>query len=785
MKTWLWAVCLTVLCAGAAGATCASPANAVEAENCLPGDPQSAWDISPAAGDPSIGGYAAQFTYNRGQTAQFKVKSDGPYRVDVYRLGYYGGLGARKVATLAGTAPAQPPCDTDSTNGLIDCGNWTVTASWDIPADAVSGIYVAKLVRTDTGGASHVPFVVRHDGGAENILFQTADTTWQAYNPWGGSSLYINGPTGSGWYKVSYNRPMTTRGSYPLSLFHQEYPMVRWLEANGYDVAYFTNWDAATRGGQILNHRVFMPVGQQEYISKEDRASIEAARAAGVHLAFIESVWGTWKTRWEDGGRTLVCYKESARGHIDPQDPPSWTGFWRDNHYSPTSDGGRPENALVGQSFSADAIRGDALLIPAEFGDLRFWRNTAVAAQSPGQVMSFPSLLGPEWDVDFDNGSRPAGLIRMSSTTVTVPKALNETYQFLDNVPITHRVVLYKHASGALVFATGTMDWPWGLDNVHSGGGGVPVQPALRQATVNILADMGVQPASLQPGLTPASASTDAAPPVAYVTPPSGAAVGQTQLLTGTATDSGGVVAGVEVSTDGATWHPAEGRGSWRYAWRVTGPASVRARAVDDSANIGSPTAPLAVVPGGGPPAGPAVADIVPSSAPVGAEPLSLTVEGSGFMSGAVVRWDDEPKPTTYMGAGMLRAALSADDLMDPGPHAITVMNPTGTVSAQAKDFLVIGPAATALSDAKIFPNPWRADRHAGVGVTFGSLPPASEVKLFTASGRHVRTLDAGTGTSVWDLKSDDGSAAASGYYLYLISDGAGGHRRGTLALIR
>ena len=110
-----------------------------------------------------------------------------------------------------------------------------------MPADAVSGIYFARLVRTDgTAGASHVFFVVRDDDGGSDMLFQTSDTTWQAYNPYGGNSLYVGAPAGRA-YKVSYNRPFTTRGNAPEDwVFNAEYPMVRFLESNGYDVSYIS-----------------------------------------------------------------------------------------------------------------------------------------------------------------------------------------------------------------------------------------------------------------------------------------------------------------------------------------------------------------------------------------------------------------------------------------------------------------------------------------------------------------------------------------------------------------
>ena len=134
--------------------------------------------------------------------------------MDIYRLGYYGGSGARLVAgnvlPTASLPQNQPNPITNSATGLIDCGNWAESASWAVPADATSGVYIAKLIRADTGGASHIIFIVRDDAGSSDLLFQTSDTTWQAYNSYGGNSLYVGSPAGRA-YKVSYNRPDISR----------------------------------------------------------------------------------------------------------------------------------------------------------------------------------------------------------------------------------------------------------------------------------------------------------------------------------------------------------------------------------------------------------------------------------------------------------------------------------------------------------------------------------------------------------------------------------------------
>src|SRR6185312_16218090 len=226
-------------------------------ENALPGAPQSQWDVS-GAGDATIQGFATDISYNVGQTVSFKINdtAKAAYHIDIYRMGYYQGNGARLITSIPATQTldqVQPSPKTDATTGLVDCGNWAVSATWSIPSDATSGIYFGKLTRNDTGGASHVVFIVRNDASHSTVLFQTSDATWEAYNTWGtaglnsGNSLYEeNGNTNLRAYKVSYNRPFTDRGlgggfGTENWLFHAEYPMVRWLESNGYDVSYFTD----------------------------------------------------------------------------------------------------------------------------------------------------------------------------------------------------------------------------------------------------------------------------------------------------------------------------------------------------------------------------------------------------------------------------------------------------------------------------------------------------------------------------------------------------------------
>ena len=588
--------------------------NPIVAENQLPGTPQSVWDVV-GAGDPAIQGFATDISVNVGQTIDFKINdtASAPYHIDIYRMGYYGGMGARKVATISSAQTVrkvQPAPLDDATTGLIDCGNWSVTASWAVPADAVSGIYFTKIVREDTGGASRIVFVVRNDASHSDLLFQTSDSTWQAYNTYGGNSVYSeDGDTGARAYKVSYNRPLVVEGNSGglgdyNSPFHAEYPMVRWLERNGFDVSYFTDVDSDRRGSEILQHKVFMSVGHDEYWSGGQRANVEAARDAGVNLAFFSGNEIFWKTRWESSVdasgtpyRTLVTYKESkADAKIDPA--PVWTGTWRDGRFSPPYDGGRPENALSGTMYMNDRTSTDigiSMTVPSTYSNLRFWRDTAVADLQAGQTATLGDrLVGYETDEDLDNGFRPAGLFRMSSTTFTTTTHVlgPSGGTVVGPGTSTHSITLYRANSGALVFGAGTVQWSWGLDGNHNDTSGTE-DPNIQQATVNLFADMGVQPLTLQTNLLQESMSTDVTRPTSTITTPTtglNVTAGVPVAIVGSAADTGGgVVAAVEVSTDGGqTWHPASGRQNWSYTWTpsVPGPVTILARASDDSGNV-------------------------------------------------------------------------------------------------------------------------------------------------------------------------------------------------------
>lgn len=590
-------------------AQAACTGNAVVCENQLPGTPESEWDID-GVGDTSIQGFATQISVNAGSQIQFKIDTDASaYSIKIYRLGWYQGNGARLVDTISPSASLpqnQPACATDDSTQMYDCGTWAVSASWNVPSTAVSGVYIARLIRSDTGGDSHIPFIVRNDGNTSTVLFQTSDTTWQAYNPYGGANFYSGGGPGRA-YKLSYNRPFSTRiwEKGRDFLFSNEYPMIRFLEQNGYDVSYVSGLDTSTDSNLITKHKVFMSVGHDEYWSLAQRQNVTAARDAGVNLAFFGGNDVYWKTRWEaseDGAntpnRTLVCYKDTwANTQIDPAGA---TATWRDPRFGDLGYG--PENSLIGTQFQAN-FSDLAIKVNSEEGKLRLWRNTTLANQSSGSTATLAAhTVGYESNEDVDNGYRPAGLARMSTTTGPVPEYLTDFGNTVAPGTTTHHLTQYRAASGALVFSAGTVQWSWGLDSHHDGDDVQPADPRMRQATANILADMSALPSTVAEDLTAPTKTTDTSAPTAAITSPAGGSslqAGDLVTVKGTASDAGGGrVAGIEVSVDGgATFHPADGRESWQYTGLLTGtgPDAIQARAVDDSANLQATPAKVSV----------------------------------------------------------------------------------------------------------------------------------------------------------------------------------------------
>ena len=449
---------LAVLAGGAeavlaAEAAPAAKGNPIQVENRKPGT--AGW-LRPAAAGRTIEGYASAVSVLPGASVALHVSTvpAARYRVVVYRLGWYQGLGARRIACLPSCTSdeqgsPQAVSAPDPSTGRFDAG-WPATDTLRVPADAVSGYYLVEFVLTSgpRSGAEALTYVIVRalPGRVSNALVQVPVNTWQAYNDWGGKSLYDNLSTGGRRAnRVSFERPYDwapSPGGQPLEW---EYPLVRWLERSGYDVSYQTDVDTDADPASLLRHRLVITAGHGEYWSKTIRDAFETARDSGGNLAFMGANIGYWQVRYEDGGQTIVAYK--SRNDPEP-DPALKTTMFRD---------------LVPPRYECELLgiqsQGVALNWPPSDYDV-----------VPG-ALSDPWMRGTRLQV----GAVLRGIVSVESDTIPGNQTAADSCGHKLTVFFHHETgsdksgnadaVRYAAPSGARVFASGSHTFAWGLDD--------------------------------------------------------------------------------------------------------------------------------------------------------------------------------------------------------------------------------------------------------------------------------------------------------------------------------
>lgn len=456
----------TALVVGAVMSIAQAAPNPIQVENARPGT--TAWlitnaavpDVNAQTTPAAVEGYASAASINRGDSITFYVNTSDPsYTLQVFRLGYYGGRGGR-AETAAITLPRIPQAipTPDPTTGMVDC-NWTpsyvlTTSNPNDPTDWVSGIYVALLTGTTSGLQSYIVFVVRDDSRPSDVLFQTAVATSAAYDNWGGKSLYTyNSSLGVAAVKVSLNRPFVD-GQGTGDVLGQELNQMAFMERQGYDVTYSTDVDTHTSPAQLLQHKVFLAVGHDEYWSWEMRQNVTAALNAGVYLGFFGANDIYWQIRYEaspatgQANRVIVCYKTLADAE-DPMAANSSTHYlitdqWRNFKISFP---GLPEAQLIGEMYNGQ----EPMDVPIVVTNASNW-VFAGSGLVNGSKMN--GLQGWEADQIYASGISPANVIKLAESPYTVN---GNTY--------VSNMSLYQASSGAWVFATGSMYFQYGLSN--------------------------------------------------------------------------------------------------------------------------------------------------------------------------------------------------------------------------------------------------------------------------------------------------------------------------------
>lgn len=480
--------------------------------------PYYTWDVH-GAGDLANQGFARQLSVNIGETVQFSCVGDGT-RIDIFRMGWYQGHGFHMADQITNTPATQPEATIiPNTNGATSCTEWSVTATWQVPAGATSGLYVAVLHNAELTDKSWMPFIVRDDSAEADIIYKTSEATWGAAynyygtqaNPIGGKNVYGQGsPIGNildRSYAVSYHRPIITRrGAQQTYFMACEAPLIRFLERNGYNIKYVTSEDLDRNPALLDKGKIFLSSGHDEYWSTPMRDAVENWRdtKAGRSI-FMSGNEVFWRTRYQyNGDETIMwCHKDtmpgpSGTGHVAgaPLDPVEWTGTWKDTRWP----GNRPEWLLTGTDFRMNGVYDhDATILRNPYGGHKVWGGTSL---NDGDI-TLTRVIG--FEADEMRPTQPADSVKVLAAytrNIDGAHADNNGQEYLGNGDLEWGIISQRYAGGGLTIGFGTCQWSWTLDSTHDRGTGTEVSPAAQQFTINLLRDLGANPETLMSGMT-------------------------------------------------------------------------------------------------------------------------------------------------------------------------------------------------------------------------------------------------------------------------------------------
>lgn len=449
-------------------AAAAESVNRIVQENARPGT--TAWKI-PKLAPRDIEGYADRTSALAGERVRLHVDTSAEeFHVALFRLGWYGGDGGRRVWTSREVdGVEQPPAELlDRTNTVV--ARWPRSFSFVVRDAWPDGSYLIKLVAS-TGGQSYVPLVIRDDASTADLVLQQQVATWQAYNQWGGYSLYL-GPDHTFQTRsrvVSFDRPYEGRGGGGML---KALPFIVLVERLGMDVTYWTDVDLHQRPRLVRNHRALVSLNHDEYWSTAMRDAAENARAAGVNIAFLGADAVFRHIRFEDSrlgaDRKVVFYRIRYEDPLNGVNNAEVTVNWRN---PPVDD---PESALLGAMYQCYGVHADLVVADA---DEWVWAGTGL---EDGDRIS--GLISGEYDRIFPDAPTPLRVQILAHSPVTChgrPKYADTTY--------------YTARSGAGVFDAASTGW---VDKLECG---APVQAKtcderVVRVTQNVLEAFGQGP---------------------------------------------------------------------------------------------------------------------------------------------------------------------------------------------------------------------------------------------------------------------------------------------------
>ncbi len=470
----------------------------VVAENKRPGT--ASWRIPAGTPANQIMGFAGLNYAAVGQSVALYVTTPSPtFVVTAFRMGWYGGLGARAVWTSAPVrGTVQPACPLTTGVNMVSCANWTTSLTVPITAAFVQGDYLLKL--TGSGGQQgYIPLTVWDPVSTSAYLVVNRTFTEVGWNTFGGYSFYQGTgpcPAGSSSYPVcnrarvlSMDRPYDS-GYGASDYLSNEYPLVEYCEEHGLDVTYVTDVTLTEHPTIALDHRAILSLGHDETWSYEERHAVVDAKAQGVNVVFFGAAAVLRHVRLEASplgpDRLVVDYRDSAADPLGAAgDPTQVTG---NTFGSPPTD--LPPESLTGELYSG-YLKG-AANVPFVVYDASAWvfdgTGLRAGARLPGVVVSDIDHLsvGPEMPKDLQVlGHSP------------VPLALAYTNEGTWAGSTYSDMTYYTDpTSRAGVLDTGTVNWIYAMTPCGASAPGCPAAQ-VREITGNILRLFGQGPAGI------------------------------------------------------------------------------------------------------------------------------------------------------------------------------------------------------------------------------------------------------------------------------------------------
>ena len=402
----------------------------------------------PADGTPTampVVGYFDQQSVNQGESVGLHVSSSvGNYDLDIYRMGWYGGTGATLVASFPNQSASSQPVPAPDVNGTVAL-SWPVTKSLDT-TPFVTGYYMAVMKPAGQASPqSYAPLVVRNDASTSAIVVQIPFNTYQAYNSFGGKSIYeYNSTDGVRAFKVSFDRPYDYFDGAGV-FFWGDYQLIRWIEREGYDVSYVASSDTDSRPDLMNNHKAFVSTFHDEYWSANMRTNLDSWIAAGKSVAFLSANNIYWQMRYENSStgaaqRVLVCYKSWWDDPDSNSNPALSTITWRDPAI------GRPEYQTLGAYY--DTFYPYGTTRPWIVSNANHWIYNGTGLSNGASIAN---LVGYEWDL-VPTGFAPAGLTVLSNSPMT---GVGDS-----GTGLRQQATIWEKPNGAIVFNASTTYWP-------------------------------------------------------------------------------------------------------------------------------------------------------------------------------------------------------------------------------------------------------------------------------------------------------------------------------------